>query len=187
MAQRLLSKHEGIPSLAPFNSRRYEMIKAFLSRPLWVQKHVGNHLRQLDEKLEEMGFDIRTVGTNVTALASPFEEVVGVLKTCDCAIILGLPLLRVRAGQLKDKEIEDGFALPSEWNQIEAAISIMLGKPTLMMLHRGVDPRGLFDRGAANVFIHEFHTVGPKWIEDTVPKLKDLKAKVQAQQNQSAL
>jgi hypothetical protein len=154
------------------------MIKAFLSRPLWVRQHVEKQLRQLDGMLNEMGFEIRTVGKNVTALASPFEEVVGVLKSCDCAIILGLPLLRVRAGQLKDEAIQEGFALPSEWNQIEAAISIMLEKPTLMMLHRGVAPRGLFDRGAANVFIHDFHTLGPKWIDDTLPKLKDLKAKV---------
>jgi len=93
-----------------------------------------------------------------------------------------LPFLRVRTGKLKDKDIEKGFALPSEWNQIEAAIAIMLGKPTLMMLHKGVSPRGLFDRGAANVFIHEFHTLGSKWVEDTVPKLRDLKLKVQAQE-----
>lgn len=158
------------------------MIKAFLSRPLWVQTHVVNQLLLLDTKLEEMGFELRTVGTNVTAFASPFDEVVGVLKTCDCAIILGFPHLRVGTGTLKGKEIEKGFALPSEWNQIEAAIFIMLGKPTLMMLHRGVAPRGLFERGAANVFIHEFHTVGPRWVEDTVRKLEDLKAKVKAQQ-----
>ena len=159
------------------------MIKAFLSRPLWVQPHVANHLHQLEVHLEDMGFELKTVGINATAFSSPFDEVVGVLKTCDCAIILGLPYLRVRTGTLKDKEIEKGFALPSEWNQIEAAISIMLEKPTLMMLHRGVASRGLFDRGAANVFIHEFHTVGPKWIDDTLPKLKDLKAKVQNQSN----
>ena len=93
-----------------------------------------------------------------------------------------MPFLRVRTGKLKDKDIEKGFALPSEWNQIEAAIAIMLGKPTLMMLHKGVSPRGLFDRGAANVFIHEFHTLGSKWVEYTVPKLRDLKLKVQAQE-----
>lgn len=162
------------------------MIQAFLSRPLWVQPHVANHLLKLDAKLAELGFEIRTVGANVTSFASPFDEVVGVLKTCHCSIILGLPFLRVREGKLKDKEIEKGFALPSEWNQIEAAISIMLERPTLMMLHRGVSPRGLFDRGAANVFIHEFHTLGPKWVEDTVPKLIDLKAKVLAQQTHPA-
>lgn len=64
------------------------MIKAFLSRPLWVQPHVANHLRQLEKHLEGMGFELKTVGINETAFASPFEEVVGVLKTCDCAIIL---------------------------------------------------------------------------------------------------
>lgn len=159
------------------------MIKAFLSRPLWVQPHVANHLLKLDAKLIDMGFEVRTIGVNTTSFSSPFDEVVGVLKSCECAIILGLPFLRVKTGTLKDKEIETGFALSSEWNQIEAAISIMLGRPTLMMLHRGVAPRGLFDRGAANVFIHEFHTLGAKWVEDTVPKLQDLKAKVQAQQD----
>ncbi|MCK9505434.1 MAG: hypothetical protein M0Q95_14795 [Porticoccaceae bacterium] len=162
------------------------MIKAFMSRPLWVQTHVANHLLKLDEKLTELGFEISTVGTNITSFASPFEEVVNILKTCHCSIILGLPFLRVSEGKLKDKEIEKGFALPSEWNQIEAAISLMLEKPTLMMLHRGVSPRGLFDRGAANVFIHEFHTLGSKWVEDTVPKLIDLKAKVLAQQSHPA-
>jgi hypothetical protein len=159
------------------------MIRVFLSRPLWVKSHVANHLAMLDAKLAELGFELRTIGTNVTPFATPFEEVVEVLNTCHCAIILGLPFLRVNSGTLKDKEIDSSFALPSEWNQIEAAISIMLGKPTLMMLHRGVQARGLFDRGAANVFIHEFHTLGPKWVEDTVPKLHDLKAKVLAQQS----
>lgn len=157
------------------------MIRAFLSRPLWVKSHVANHLAVLDEKLAALNFEIRTVGTNVTPFATPFEEVVEVIKTCDCAIILGLPFLRVNSGTLKGEEIGSGFGLASEWNQIEAAISIMLSKPTLMMLHRGVQPRGLFDRGAANVFVHEFHTLGPKWVEDTIPKLHDLKAKVLTQ------
>jgi hypothetical protein len=157
------------------------MIKTFLSRPLWVKNHVMNHLLKLDERLKELDFDVRTIGVNSTSFSSPFDEVVEVMKTCDCTIILGLPLLYVRSGKLKDKEIETGFSLPSEWNQIEAAISIVYGKPTLMMLHRGVASRGLFYEGAANVFIHKFDTMGPKWIEDTVPKLKDLKEKVLAQ------
>jgi hypothetical protein len=52
-----------------------------------------------------------------------------------------------------------------------------------MMLERTVAPRGLFDRGAANVFIHQFHSFGPKWVEDTLPKLRDLRSKVLAQQS----
>jgi hypothetical protein len=158
------------------------VIKAFLSRPLWVKSHVENHLAKLNEKLKEMDFEIRTIGVNSTSFASPFNEIVEVLKTCHCAIILGFPLMYVREGTLKGEEIKKGFSLPSEWNQIEAAVSLMLGKPTLMMLHNGVASRGLFDRGAANVFIHVFNSLGPKWVDDTVPKLKDLKEKVLAQQ-----
>lgn len=157
------------------------MMRVFLSRPLWVQPHVGKHLVRLDEKVRELGMEVTTIGVNATAFASPFDEVVDVLKACHCSIILGLPLVRVRSGKLKDQEIDRSFALPSEWNQIEAAVSIMLGKPTLMMLHRGVAARGLFDRGAANVFVHDFHTLGPKWIDETVPKLLELKAKALAQ------
>jgi hypothetical protein len=157
------------------------MIEAFLSRPIWVKRHVANHLCQLDAKLEELGFRVRTIGTNVTSLASPFAEVVELMQTCHCAIILGLPYLRVRTGTLKGEEIDKGFGLPSEWNQIEAAVALMLRLPTLMMLESTVEPRGLFYRGAANVFIHQFHSLGPKWVEDTVPKLKALKLKVLAQ------
>jgi hypothetical protein len=160
------------------------MIDVFLSRPIWVKRHVASHLQRLDSKLEDLGFHVRTIGTTVTSFESPFEEVVTVMKSCDCAIILGLPYLRVAAGTFKGEQIEKGFGLPSEWNQIEAAVSLMLGLPTLMMLERTVAPRGLFDRGAANVFIHQFRSFGPKWIEDTVPKLVDHKSKVLARQNE---
>lgn len=154
------------------------MIKTFLSRPNWVPKHIDSHLDKLYLKMAELGFEANTIGKNVTSLASPFDEVVTLMKSCECTIVLGIPQIRIRAGTIKDKDIEGDFSLPTEWNQIEAAISIMLGKPTLMMLHRGVAARGLFERGAANVFVYDFHTVGPKWVEDTVPKLLALKQRV---------
>ena len=154
------------------------MIKTFLSRPNWVPKHIDSHLDKLYLKMAELGFEANTIGKNVTSLASPFDEVVSLMKACECTIVLGIPQIRVSAGKIKDKDIDGNFALPTEWNQIEAAISIMLDKPTLMMLHRGVAARGLFERGAANVFVYEFHTLGSKWVEDTIPKLLALKARV---------
>ena len=122
----------------------------------------------------------QTIGQNIQSLASPFDEVVTLMKTCQCSIILGLSQIRVIKGQVNGQEIERSFSLPSEWNHIEGAISVMLGKPTLMMCERGVADRGLFARGAANVFVHEFTTWVPKWVTDTVPKLQALKAKVHA-------
>jgi len=158
------------------------MIKVFLSRPNWVPRHIENHLVQFDEILRKMGMEAYTIGTNVVSLLSPFNEVVALMKQCDCTIVLGIPQIKVREGEIKESKIEHGFALPTEWNQIEAAISIMLNKPTLMMLHRGVANHGLFERGAANVFIHEFDTSGllkTKWFEKMIPKLEALKAKVE--------
>ncbi len=154
------------------------MIKTFLSRPNWVPTHIETQLGKLYLRMEELGFQPNTIGKNVTSLASPFDEVVSLMKSCECTIVLGIPQIRVTAGSIKGEDVSNTFSLPTEWNQIEAAISIMLGKPTLMMIHRGVATRGLFERGAANVFVYEFHTMGPKWIDDTVPKLLALKSKV---------
>lgn len=155
------------------------MIKVFLSRPNWVPKHIASHLVRFYETLKLLEMEAHTIGTNVESLSSPFEEVVTLMKRCDCTIVLGLPQIRVRTGEVKEQVIEKSFSLPTEWNHIEAAISIMMGKPTLMMLHHGVATRGLFERGAANVFVQEFHTVGPKWVENMIPKLSALKAKVE--------
>ena len=157
-------------------------MRAFLSRPTWVPDHVGNHLQKLTSKLEGLGFEAKTVGTNHTAFTSPFDEVVDLMRTCDCAIILGLNDIWVRPpnSSVRGKDVLESLALPSEWNHIEAAIALMLNKPTLMMRQRGLAPRGLFAPGAANLFIHEFHVFGSKWVEDAVPKLKDLATRVAA-------
>lgn len=161
------------------------MIRAFLSRPNWVPSHVANHLNTLYLKMVELGFETHSVGKSRPALVSPFDEVVSLMDTCDCTVVLGLPQIQVASGKIKNKTIDEPFSLPTEWNQIEAAISIMLKKPTLMMLHRGVATRGLFEQGAANVFVYDFHTLGPKWVEDTIPKLSALKEEVERRSRRS--
>lgn len=155
-----------------------KMIDVFLSRPNWVPNHVEKQFAKFYPLLEDYGFRPKTIGKNVVPISTPFQHVVNLMNKCECTIVLGLPQIKVNTGRLKGVDIEKGFSLPTEWNQIEAAISIMLNKPTLMMLHRGVAARGLFDRGAANVFVHEFHTLGPKWINDLGPKLEALRESV---------
>lgn len=155
-----------------------EIIDVFLSRPNWVSEHVEKQFLQFYPLLEKQGFRPRTIGKNVVPISTPFQHVVELMNQCQCTIVLGLPQIYVSAGRLRGKEIEKAFSLPTEWNQIEAAISIMLGKPTLMMRDKFVAARGLFERGAANVFVHEFHTLGPKWLEDLEPKLAALRESV---------
>lgn len=156
------------------------IIDVFLSRPNWVHDHVEKQFLKFYPLLEKQGFRPRTIGKDVVPISTPFQHVANLMNQCQCTIVLGLPQIYVSAGRLKGKEIEQNFSLPTEWNQIEAAISIMLNKPTLMMLHKGVAQRGLFDRGAANVFVHEFHTLGHKWLNELEPKLTALRESVYA-------
>ena len=155
-----------------------EIIDVFLSRPNWVPKHVEKQFEKFYTLLDDYGFNPRTIGKNVVPLSSPFQHVVDLMEECSCTIVLGLPQIRIKEGTIKGADIEKSISLPTEWNHIEAAISIMLKKPTLMMLHKGVAQRGLFEKGAAHVFVHRFHTRGSKWIEEMKPKLMALRESV---------
>ncbi|MDH5388981.1 MAG: hypothetical protein OEY06_11100 [Gammaproteobacteria bacterium] len=156
------------------------MIDVFLSRPNWVPNHIDKHFSKFYPLLTELGFNPRTIGTNVAPIYTPFQDVENLMKKCQCTIVLGIPQIWVHEGKIKDQKIDENFSLPTEWNQIEAAISIMLKKPTLMMLHKGVAKRGLFQQGAANVFIHEFHSLGHGWVEKMRPQLLALKESLNA-------
>lgn len=68
-----------------------QMLKVFLSRPNWVPKHINNHLKQFDVILSDLGMKAHTIGKNIVPLASPFEEVMDLMKKCDCTIVLGFP------------------------------------------------------------------------------------------------
>ena len=155
-----------------------EVINVFLSRPNWVPKYVEKQFASFYPLLEELGFRPRTIGKDVVPLSTPFQHVVDLMQQCECTIVLGLPQITVSKGKLKNVDIEKSFSLPTEWNQIEAAISIMLNKPTLMMLQKRVAARGLFERGAANVFVHEFDTLKTSWVSEMVPKLNSLRERV---------
>ena len=156
-------------------------IETFLSRPNWVEKHVSNQFsKYFYPLLKENGFNPRTIGKDVVPLSSPFQHVIDQMTKCECTIVLGLPQTLVSTGTIKGVKIDRAFSLATEWNQIEAAISITLNKPTLMMLHKGVAARGLFDRGAANVYVHEFDTGYSMWLDDMKPKLAAIREMLNA-------
>lgn len=154
------------------------MINVFLSRPNWVSGRINKQLPKFYSLLRQHGFDPKTIGKELVPITTPFDHVVTLMRKCDCTIVLGLPQTWISAGRVKGKDVESSFSLATDWNQIEAAMSLMLRKPTLMMAHKGVAPWGLFERGAANVFVHEFHTLGNKWIDDLEPKLMALREAV---------
>ena len=72
------------------------------------------------------------------------------------------------------------MTFPTEWNQIETTMSLMLDLPTLVLLHKTVASRGVFDRGAANVFVYEFDVLESDWLQGVRPALRALQEEVGA-------
>jgi hypothetical protein len=127
--------------------------------------------------LESMGFSPQTVGENVVPMRSPFEEVRDLMQDCQCTIVLGTH--QISANDVKIKSVaQDRINLPTEWNQIEATMSMMLDLPTLVLLHQHIAARGVFERGAANLFVHNFDARERGWAIKLAPALMALKNRI---------
>ncbi|HEX5345086.1 MAG TPA: hypothetical protein VFX55_21495 [Duganella sp.] len=154
------------------------MIETFVSRPNWAPPIMEERLADFYRLIEELGFKANTIGKSQTPLRTPFEDVRRLMKRCKCTIVLGLPQIFMYSGSVKFVDINTHLYLPSEWNQIEATMSLMLELPTLVLLHKQVASRGIFDRGAANIFVHEFDVMADGWANQLRPALGSLKAAI---------
>lgn len=151
------------------------MIEVFVSRPNWVPPLFKNRLNSFYSLLPEFDFKPNTIGQNHVPLKTPFEEVSALMRKCQCTIVLGLPQIFVEQGHIKQLALDAPLRLPTEWNQIEATMSLMLNLPTLMLLHKGMSSRGIFERGASNSFVHEFDVANQDWANGIRPALQSLR------------
>ena len=151
------------------------MIETFVSRPNWAPAVIEHKLAAFYQLLEDTGFKANTIGKSHAPLMSPFEDVRRLMKKCECTIVLGLPQIFMHTGTVKHLAIASPLTLPTEWNQIEATMSLMLNLPTLVLLHKTVAARGIFDRGAANVFVYEFDSLDHAWLKAVRPALDSLR------------
>lgn len=156
------------------------MIETFVSRPNWAPPVIEHKLAEFYQLLIDIGFKANTIGKNQSPLKSPFDDVYRLMKKCKCTIVLGLPQVFMHTGTIKHQPITSRLTLPTEWNQIEATMSLMLELPTLVLLHKSVAARGIFERGAANVFVYEFDSLDTSWITSIRPALDSLKEAIQS-------
>jgi hypothetical protein len=154
------------------------MIETFVSRPNWAPPVIEHKLLPFYSTLQEFGFNPNTIGKNQTPLRSPFEDVLRLMGRCKCTIVLGLPQIFVESGTVKHASVQERFTLPTEWNQIEATMSLMHNLPTLVLLHKTVSARGIFEKGAANIFVHGFDCLESNWLDGVKPALRALRAEV---------
>ncbi len=129
------------------------MRTVFLSQPTWIPEENSQGLKLFKRGLEHRGLTPRTIGVTDQPSRSPLDEVIALMKESVGAIILGIPQISVESGTLKGNKIEKPIVLATEWNHIEAALAHALGLP-LLVIHDRLVCRGVFDRGAANTFLH---------------------------------
>lgn len=154
------------------------MIETFVSRPNWAPNAIEHRLEGFYQLLADTGFKANTIGKSQAPLMSPFEDVRRLMKKCKCTIVLGLPQIFMHSGTVKHQPITSNLNLATEWNQIEGTMSLMMNLPTLVLLHKTVAARGIFDRGAANVFVYEFDSLDATWPNSVRPALQALKEAV---------
>ncbi len=156
------------------------MIETFVSRPNWAPQDIETGLTGFYQLLADTGFKANTIGKSQAALRTPFEDVRRLIKKCQCTIVLGLPQIFMEGGSIKQVAVTQPLTLATEWNQIEATMSLMLDLPTLVLRYKSVTDRGVFERGAANLFVYEFNALEPDWLQGIRPALRSLKDEVGA-------
>ncbi|MCE6964592.1 hypothetical protein K6W81_11985 [Enterobacter sp. MW07] len=161
-------------------SKEQDLMDVFISRPNWLPEHLRPALSKFDDMLPDLMMYGNTIGISQPCLQTPFEDIVELMTRCDCVIIFALPQIFIDKGSIKGNDA-NGIILPTEWNQIETAIALTLKKPTLVLLHEKVSARGLLERGAANVFIHNVDTTNDGWLSSIKPALEHLKEKAYIQ------
>lgn len=139
------------------------MKNIFVSRPTWIPKAYEEGLNHFLGFLESKKLSPRTLGSTDYPTECPLDEVLGIMKQCSGAIILGYPQITISAGKIKNKDISSEIILATEWNHIEAGLAYAQGLPILIIHHENV-ARGIFDRGTMPKFIHSIDLSNPSWI-----------------------
>ena len=134
----------------------------FLSRPTWVYPEMEKGLAVFISKIGDLGLNPRTLGTTDYPTSSPLDEVINIMEQCKGAVILGYPQIEIKDGKIKNREINPGLILTTEWNHIDAGLAYARILPMIVIHHRGVT-RGIFDRGALNSFIFAKDFSDPTW------------------------
>jgi len=150
-------------------------VNIFLSRPTWIPDSMRAGIDNLYDALTKCGLTPQTVGTNLPAIECPMNEVIALMKECAGTIVLGIPQVVAASCVIKESEALN-VELGTEWNHIEAGLSLALQKPTLVIKHQSVI-RGVFDRGATASFLYEFDFVDPNWSVNIANQIQEFTAR----------
>lgn len=105
----------------------------------------------VEQALRHEGLNPRSLGRNEWSSEQPLRAIRKMMDTCDGAVVVAFERVRIANGHEKpgskaQKALTD-CALPTVWNQIEAAMAHTLGKPLLVVCAGPLKSEGLLEVG----------------------------------------
>jgi len=136
-------------------------IPVFLSRPTTLSHEQEASCGQIQEVLESLQLEPRTLGRSDYSTSNPVNEVLAIARHCAGGVVLGFKqyyaeTLISKVGTSNAQELPQAY-LPSPWNHLEAGILVALGLPLIVLKEEGIGG-GVFDAGALDVFVQRLPT-----------------------------
>jgi hypothetical protein len=105
----------------------------------------------VEDRLRSEGFVPHTVGRNTFSTDAPLKTVTTLLSTCAGTVVIALersyfPSGTEKRGGSKESPLAN-VALPTPWNQIEAAMAYGRGLPLLVIVEESLKKEGLLEQG----------------------------------------
>jgi hypothetical protein len=150
------------------------LIPVFVSSPTNLSDEQDACRRLILGELGHHGLEGRTIGQTDYPTSFPLRKVLTLARHCSGGIILGFSQLEVVRGVWKrgtphESEVEEGVALPTPWNNLEAGVLFARGVPLLIFREAGISG-GVFDNGVTDLFLHPMPKPALEYQEDKALK-----------------
>ncbi|MDR5742486.1 hypothetical protein QCE73_04865 [Caballeronia sp. LZ029] len=126
-------------------------LKVFVSVGGTATDQQESFVRAVENRLRAEGLIPCTVGRNTFSSDSPLKTVVELMNNCSGTVVIALERKYFSNGIEKrggPSEVPiTNVALPTPWNQIEAAMAYSRGHPLLVIVEQGISTEGLLEPG----------------------------------------
>jgi hypothetical protein len=126
-------------------------INIFLSVGLPFSSPQELFVSRLEAYLSENGLRARTVGRNEFTYKKPLQLVDELMDRCAGVLVIALERITIERGLERrgspQQEVVSEVAVPTPWNQIEAALAYSKRIPLFVIKERAVRSEGLLERG----------------------------------------
>ena len=125
--------------------------RIFLSVGRTSTKEQEDFVKAVEDFLQNHGLIPQTLGRTFFSSMQPLKAVDDLMRQCYGVVIVAFERIQIEAGIEKRGSPEEhrleNTALPTVWNQIEAAMAYTLGHPLLVIIESGLRSEGLLERG----------------------------------------